>query len=115
MEARIDGYFRPIKSFAKAPGTSWQGHGLAFKNSRIECTLIAHWEECEEEAWFILTDLPLEASNAWLYGMRAWIEHGFRVIKSGFWQWDRTKMEDPERASRYWLVISHDMGNERWW
>ena len=38
--------------------------------------------------------------------MRAWIEHGFRVTKSGFWQWNRTKMEDPERASRYWLVIS---------
>ncbi len=101
-----DEYFRPIKSFAKAPGASWQGHGLAFKSSRLRCTLIAHWEEGQDEAWFILTDLPPEASNACLYGMRAWIEHGFRVTKSGFWQWDRTKMEDPERASRYWLVIS---------
>jgi hypothetical protein len=104
-----DKYFQPIKSFAKAPGTSWQGRGLAFKSSCIECTLIAHWEEYEKEAWFILTDLPPEASNACLYGMRAWIEHSFRVIKSGFWQWNRTKMEDPERASRYWLVISVGM------
>jgi len=101
-----DKYFQPIKSFAKAPKTSWQGHGLAFKKSRLKCTLIAHWEEGHDEAWFILTDLPPEASNACLYGMRAWIEHGFRVTKSGFWQWNRTKMEDPERASRYWLVIS---------
>jgi len=106
-----NGYFQPIKSFAKAPGTSWQGHGLAFKKkeNRLECTLIAHWEEGEEEAWFILTDLPPEASNACLYGMRAWIEHGFRNIKSGFFQWNRTKMKDPQRASRYWLVISVGM------
>lgn len=101
-----DEYFRPIKSFAKAPGNSWQGHGMAYKSSHLECTLIAHWEEEQDEPWFILTDLPPEASNACLYGMRAWIEHGFRVIKSGFWQWDRTRMEDPRRASRYWLVIS---------
>jgi hypothetical protein len=101
-----DEYFRPIKSFAKTPGTNWQCHGLAFKNSRLECTLIAYWEEGQDEPWFILTDLPPEASNACLYGMRAWIEHGFRVTKSGFWQWNRTKMEDPQRASRYWLVIS---------
>ena len=101
-----DRYFQPIKNFAKVAGTSWQGRGLAFKKSRIECTLIAHWEEGQEEAWFILTDLPPEASNACLYGMRAWIEHGFRVTKSGFWGWNRTRMEDPERASRYWLVIS---------
>lgn len=99
-----DRYFQPIKSFAKAPGTSWQGRGLAFKSSCIECTLIAHWEEGQDEAWFILTDLPPEASNA--CGMRAWIEHGFRVIKSGFWGWHRTRMDDPKRASRYWLVIS---------
>jgi len=101
-----DKYFQPIKSFAKVAGTSWQGRGLAFKNSRIECTLIAHWEEGQNEAWFILTDLPPEASNACLYGMRAWIEHGFRVTKSGLWGWNRTRMEAPQRASRYWLVIS---------
>ena len=104
-----DRYFQPIKSFAKEPNTSWQGHGLAFKNNRLECTLIAHWEEGEEEPWFILTDLLPESSNACLYGMRWWIESGFKAIKSGFFQWNRTKMEDPARASRLWLVISVSM------
>jgi hypothetical protein len=101
--------FQPIKSFAKAPNTSWQGRGLAFKNNRLECTLIAHWEAGEQEPWFIISDLLPESSDACLYGMRYWIEHGFRLIKSGFFQWNKTKMEDPERASRVWLVISVSM------
>jgi hypothetical protein len=104
-----DRYFQPIKSFAKEPNTSWQGRGIAFKNIRLECTLIAHWEQGEEEQWFILTDLPPESSDACLYGMRWWIESGFKAIKSGFFQWDRTKMKDPARASRLWLVISVSM------
>ena len=40
------------------------------------------------------------------YGLRAWIEAGFKLTKRGGWQWQRTKMEDPRRASRLWLAIA---------
>jgi hypothetical protein len=102
------GIFRPIGSFAKQPTTSWQGVGVAFKTKgkRLSCTLLALWEEGQKEAWFILTDLPPSSSNACWYGMRAWIEQSFRIAKRGGWQWHKTRMTDPERASRLLLVIS---------
>jgi hypothetical protein len=106
--------FLPIQSFAREPGQCWRVSGIAFKSSRIPATLLAYWEEGTEEAWFILTDLPTEVCNAlptevcnacW-YGMRAWIEQGFRTIKRGGWQWHQTRMTDPRRAQRLWLAVS---------
>lgn len=100
------GVWRPIRSFAKHPGTSWQGYGVAFKSRRIVCTLLALWEEGQKEAWFVLTDLPPSASSACWYGMRAWVEQSFRMIKRAGWQWHKTRMTDPNRAGRLLLAIS---------
>jgi hypothetical protein len=41
-----------------------------------------------------------------LYGLRAWIEQGFKKIKGGGWQWHYTRMTDPARAERLWLAIA---------
>jgi len=98
--------FCPITSFASKPGESWQGTGIAFKSRRIPSTLVAYWEEGYKEPWFILTDLPPEVIHACWYGMRGWIEQGFRTIKRGGWQWNGTRMQDPKRAERLWLAIS---------
>jgi hypothetical protein len=100
--------FRPLRSFAPQPGTRWQGRGTAFvsRPSRLDCTLLACWEAGYKEAWFILTDLPPEASDACWYGLRAWIEQGFKITKRGGWQWQRTRMTDPERAARVWLAVA---------
>src|SRR5437660_12556346 len=38
--------------------------------------------------------------------MRAWIECGFKDWKRGGWDWQQTKMTDPARASRLWLVMA---------
>ena len=45
------------------------------------------------------------ADAAW-YGLRVWIEQGFKLIKRGGWQWQRTRMTDPERAERLWLAVA---------
>lgn len=101
-------YFRPISSFAKEHGTYWSGHGTLFrtKDRQLKCVLLAYWDAASKEPWFIITDLPPQASNACWYGMRAWIEQGFRIIKRGGWQWHRTRMRDPTRAVRLWLAVS---------
>jgi hypothetical protein len=100
--------FQPLRSFAPHPGTRWQGRGTAFvsRPSRLNCTLLACWEEGYKDAWFILTDLPPESSEACWYGLRAWIEQGFKITKRGGWQWQRTRMTDPERAARLWLAVA---------
>ncbi len=100
--------FQALRDFAPAPGSSWQGRGTAFvsKPSRLDCTLLARWEAGYKDAWFILTDLPPESSEACWYGLRAWIEQGFKITKRGGWQWQRTRMTDPERAARLWLAVA---------
>jgi len=98
--------FRPISRFANQPKTHWQGIGTAFKSKPLDCTLLAYWEEGQDEAWFILTDLPPDVSNACWYGMRAWIEHGFKHTKREGFGWHRTRMESTARAERIWLSIS---------
>jgi hypothetical protein len=38
--------------------------------------------------------------------MRTWIEQGFKDCKRGGFHWEQTKMTDPQRATRLWLVIA---------
>src|SRR4029434_6741059 len=97
--------FRPLKSFVPQPGMRWRGRGTAFQKAgrQVECTLLALWEEGYTDPWLLLTDLAPEASDACWYGLRAWIEQGFKITKRAGWQWHRTRMRDPERAARLWL------------
>ena len=73
---------------------------------RLDCTLLACWESGHDEPWFVLTDLGPDQSESLWYGMRAWIEHGFKLLKSQGWQWQMTRMPAPDRASRLWLVLA---------
>jgi hypothetical protein len=97
----------PLQSFAPAAGRRWAGEGLAYPTGqRLAGTLLALWEVGHEEAWLILTDLPAAASNPAWYAFRMWIEQGFKILKSGCWQWQHTRMTDPERAARLWAVLA---------
>jgi hypothetical protein len=98
--------FYPLRRFAPAVGRRWQGRGTAFSTNPLACTLLAYWAEGCADPWLVLTDLAPEAADAGWYGLRAWIEHGFKLIKRGGWQWQRTRMTDPERASRLWLAVA---------
>jgi Transposase DDE domain len=98
--------WRPLATFAPQPGTSWRGAGIAFARNQVPCTLLARWEDGYKAPWLILTDLPPEASDAGWYGLRAWIEQGFKITKRAGWQWHRTRMTDPARAARLWLAVA---------
>jgi hypothetical protein len=89
-------------------GQRWQGRGTAFKSypARMECTLLACRGEGYADPWLVLTDLPPEAADVCWYGMRAWIEQGFKRIKRGGWQWQYTRMTNPARAERLWLAVA---------
>ena len=100
--------YRPLTSLAPEVGTQWSGRGTAFKGRarQLECTLLARWDAGHQDPWLILTDLPPEASDAAWYGLRAWIEQGFKVTKREGWQWQRTRMRAPGRAARLWLAVA---------
>jgi hypothetical protein len=99
----------PVTELAPQPGCRWQGRGTAFPKHaerRLECTLMACWQEGYDEPWLLVTDLePEEAEGLW-YGMRSWIEGGYKLLKSGGWEWQVTRMTDPDRAARLWLVLA---------
>jgi len=98
--------YRPLNCLVPSPGTCWQGIGRLYKTKRFPCTLICRWEAGYEHPWLLITDLsPGQADGCW-YGLRAWIEQGFKVTKRAGWQWHRSRITDPDRAARVWLVMA---------
>jgi hypothetical protein len=98
--------FKPLSLAVQTPGFTWSGLVICFKANPIEATLLARWEAGYKDPWLILTDLPVEQASATWYSLRAWIERGFKHIKSAGWRWDYTRMTDPKRAARLWLAIA---------
>ena len=98
----------PLTSLVPEVDTQWSDRGTAFKGRerQLACTLLARWDAGHKDPWLILTDLPPETSDASWYGLQAWIEQGFKVTKRAGWQWQRTRMSDPGRASRLWLAVA---------
>lgn len=97
----------PLTHFARHVGARWSGEGVAYPSgAHLGCTLLAAWEVGYDEPWLILTDLAATGANPAWYGWRMWIEQGFRAIKRGCWQWQRTQMSQPVRVARLWAVIA---------
>jgi hypothetical protein len=101
-------HYQPLRKLVPEPGTQWVGTGTAFQGPRrrLNCTLLARWEDGYADPWLLLTDLAPSAGQACWYGLRAWIEQGFKITKRGGWQWQRTRMTDPQRAARLWLAVA---------
>ncbi len=100
--------FRPLRQVISRVGQTWAGVVTCFATPtrQLECTLLARWDAGYRDPWLVLTDLPpTKADVAW-YGLRAWIECGYKDSKRGGWQWHQTKMTSPGRAERLWLVIA---------
>jgi Transposase DDE domain len=116
MRAKAGGKFRPagwvrwyrLGQLVPQVGCRFTASGLAYKTSPepLACTLLACWDEGYDEPWLLLTDLPTAAASPSWYAFRAWIEQGFKVIKSGALQWQHTRMTKAERAERLWLAIA---------
>ena len=104
----LQGCRQPARQLIPEPGHAWVGRGTAF--SKPKCrrfgTLVVVWDKDQKELWIVMTDLPPEDVGVCWYGLRFWIELGFRALKSVGWQWQRTKRTDPDRVARYWLVLA---------
>jgi hypothetical protein len=100
--------FQPLASVVRSGEAGWSGTVECFASSacRLPCTLLAQWTPAHRDPWLVLTDLPPEVAQVAWYAMRMWIECGFSDVKSGGWDWQQTKMSDPARASRLWLVMA---------
>lgn len=99
---------RPARTLLPGPGHAWVGAGTAFKHRgvRRQGTLVVVWADGQREPWLVLTDLPPAQVGVLWYGLRVWIELGFRVLKSLGWQWERMRRTHVERVARHWLVLA---------
>ena len=98
--------FRPLSTVVPQVGCAWSGPVVCFKGNPLSCTLLARWEPGYAAPWLILTDLTPEQATVCWYGLRTWIECGFKDTKRGGWQWQYTRITDPARATRLWLALA---------
>ena len=99
---------RPLAQVVRRVGQRWAGQVVCFTTParQLTCTLLARWDAGYRDPWLMLTDLPPTAVDVAWYGLRAWIECGFKDSKGGGWHWEQTKMLDPARAERLWLAVA---------
>jgi Transposase DDE domain len=98
---------QPARLLVSGPGQAWVGTGIAFKPEKRQAgTVIVVWEVGHAAPWVLLTDLAPAAVGVVWYGLRVWVELGFKVLKSMGWQWQQTQRDDPARVGRYWLVLA---------
>ena len=79
---------------------------ICFKGDPLACTLLVEWDATCDQPCLVITDLPLLQARHSTYHLRFWIEGGFKALKRGGLHWEHTKMTDPQRAERLWLVMS---------
>ncbi|MFV9506147.1 MAG: transposase [Oscillochloridaceae bacterium umkhey_bin13] len=89
-------------------GANWKGRVVCFATPerQVTGTLLAQWVAPYKDPWLILTDLAPEDADVTWYGLRAWIECGYKDMKRGGWHWEQTKMTNPARAERLWLALA---------
>jgi hypothetical protein len=97
-----------ISRWVPQPATHWSGvvDCFAGKQSRLRATLLLHWEPGYETAWAIVTDLDPQVAQVSWYGLRTWMEGGFKDFKRGLWGWQHSKMTHASSVERLWLALA---------
>jgi hypothetical protein len=91
-----------LQRLVHKPGQEWFGYGVVFKKrGRLRAYVHVLWARGQAEPWCLVTNDPLRGGT--LYARRVWQEESFRDLKSGGWQWHR---------SRIWLPV---MPNGSFW
>jgi hypothetical protein len=99
---------RCVRELVPGPGHAWVGRGVAFRAHQVRRvgTLVVVWAADQAAPWVVLTDVPPERMGVCWYGLRVWIELGFRALTGVGWQWQQTRRTEPTRVARHWLVLA---------
>lgn len=98
--------WQPLQSVQPAAGVPWVQRVICFKQQPLRCTLLVYQAQGYRLPWLVVTDLSPQSAAIGCYGLRSWIECGFKHFKSKGWQWQRTRMSDPRRVERFWLALA---------
>lgn len=99
-----NGHARALGQLVR-PGEQWRGQGVVFKKrGRIQAQVWVLWQSGQPEPWCLVTNDPYVSGE--VYALRVWQEEGFRDLKSGGWQWQRSYIWQPAHAERLILVLA---------
>lgn len=114
-----DGRITTIGELVPGPGTQcclsqvrvWAprrkgDHWISFWTEAMAVNVVAVWRESDAEPWLLVTSLPARPSRCADYRRRTWQEELFRDLKSFGWNWQRSRVRQPERVERLLLVLS---------
>lgn len=116
LRIRAQGFYRPngshnwleLNDLCPPVGEAKAFGAEVFKNDegRLDCTLVAFHGQGYAEPWLIVTDLAPEVAKASWYGLRGWIEQGYKRVKGEGWRLPRTRISDCQRLERLWLAVA---------
>src|SRR5262249_1973125 len=102
LRIRAPGFYRPLgnqkwlnlQDLQPAGGEDGAFAAEVFKNEggRLRCTLVAYHGAGHAEPWLIVTDLSAAVAQASWYGLRGWIEQGYKRVKGEGWNLPRTRI-----------------------
>jgi hypothetical protein len=85
---------------------AWRAEVFKNEEGRLDCTLVSYHGADYAEPWLIVTDLAPEVAQASWYGLRDWIEQGYKRAKGEGWHLPRTRITDRARLERLWLAMA---------
>jgi hypothetical protein len=116
LRIRAQGFYRPVGSrkwrdlsqlrLPQNQTRAWSAEMFKNEEGRLKCTLVGYAGEGHAEPWLIVTDLAPELAQASWYGLRSWIEQGFKRVKGEGWNLPRTRIASCERLERLWLAVA---------
>lgn len=101
-----DGRAIRMGALASGPGRTFLGSGEVFRAAGWrETNIVATWKKGEHERWLLITDLPPRPGRCDDYRRRMWQEESFRDEKSHGFNWQRSRVREPDHANRLLLVM----------
>ena len=104
-----DGTVRTLGELVRRRGDQpWFGNGVeVFKKSGWRnANVVACWPNESKEPWLLITDRPASFRRCRSYCKRTWCEESHRDQKSSGFQWQQSKVNDPDHAGRLILLIA---------
>ena len=101
-----DGTTSQIRDLAPRPGTRWRGRGRAFlKAGWRPANVVAVWRRGDKDPWLLVTDLDPTWVRCAQYRHRMDEEQSFRDDKSSGFNWNTSRVRDPDHMNRLLLVL----------
>ena len=94
-----------VANLVDQPGKQFYGKIRVWQEDQIETNLSACWEPGEEEALFIISDLPACGKRLTEYRLRWRVESTFQDLKSRGWDWEKSHVRRLDRVDHLLLVL----------